>query len=110
MSSGSMLATQAGLAAVINAAGRMKRKRGVLPGLRALHVAGHARFGGPPPRPDAAPDVEVVLLGLRRRLLLADVGAGGGYMLATNDILHDVQIALAVPANLEWGRDWQASA
>ena len=102
---GSMLGTQAGLAAVIHAAGRMKRKRGVLPGLRALHVAGHS-MGQPLPRPDAAPEVEVVLLGLGRRLMLADVGPGGGYMLVTNDILQDVQTALAVQRTWDWDGDW----
>jgi hypothetical protein len=98
-----MLVVQGGVGAVICAAGAL-RERGVLPSLRAVHVAGYVPHGRPVPRPDAAPDLSVVLLGEGRQLPRGQYGDGFESVLVTDDILDDVQTALAVPRSWDWDK------
>ena len=98
-----MLVVQGGLGAVIQAAGDL-RMRGVLPSLQAVLVAGYVPRGRPVPRPDAAPDISVVLLGEGRQLPRGQYSDGFESVLVTDDILDDVQTALAVPRSWDWDK------
>ncbi len=97
------LVVQGGVGAVIQAAGAL-RERGVLPSLQAVHVAGYVPRGRPVPRPDAAPDISVVLLGEGRQLPRGQYSDGFESVLVTDDILDDVQTALAVPRSWDWDK------
>ena len=87
--------TQAGARAVINAVGRLVQ-RGVLPSLRRLSLGGgDLEAGARVPRPDAAPEVETVLLPGGRR-------PPGQLCWATDDVLPDLHVALGVRADYDW--------
>ena len=85
--------TQAGLCGVINAAGRLVQ-RGALPSLRCLTVTGPKPAAlAPLPRPEAAPHVETRPLSCRMPPIWR--------LIATNDILPDMRLALGLPE--DWG-------